>query len=78
MRKSQQEVFAPVAPITIVDNEEAAIKLVNDSQFGLGSSIWTQDLDKAERLSKLLEVGISYCKQCGHFRPEHSFRRSQE
>lgn len=54
MRKSQQEVFAPVAPITIVDNEEEAIKLANDSQFGLGSSIWTQDLDKAERLSKLL------------------------
>jgi succinate-semialdehyde dehydrogenase/glutarate-semialdehyde dehydrogenase/succinyl-CoA reductase len=58
MRISQEEVFGPVAPITIVNNEEEAIKLANDSQFGLGSSIWTQDLDKAERLSKLLDVGI--------------------
>ena len=55
---SQEEVFGPVAPITVVNNEEEAIKLANGSQFGLGSSIWTQDLDKAERLSKLLDVGI--------------------
>jgi succinyl-CoA reductase len=58
MRISQEEVFGPVAPITVVDNEQDAIKLANDSQFGLGGSIWTQDLDKAERLSKLLDVGI--------------------
>ena len=50
--------MVPFAPITVVDNEQDAIKLANISQFGLGSSIWTQDLDKAERLSKLLEVGI--------------------
>jgi len=47
----------PFAPITVVDNEQDAIKLANGSQFGLGSNIWTQDLDKAERLSNL-EVGI--------------------
>jgi len=43
----------PFAPITVVDNEQDAIKLANGSQFGLGSNIWTQDLDKAERLSNL-------------------------
>jgi succinyl-CoA reductase len=58
MRISQEEVFGPVVPITVVDNEQDAIKLANDSQFGLGGSIWIQDLDKAERLSKLLDVGI--------------------
>ena len=58
MRISQEEVFGPVALITVVNNEEEAIKLANGSQFGLGSSIWTQDFDKAERLSKLLDVGI--------------------
>ncbi|HYT43814.1 MAG TPA: aldehyde dehydrogenase family protein [Methylomirabilota bacterium] len=49
--------MVPFAPITVVDNEQDAIKLANGSQFGLGSNIWTQDLDKAERLSNL-EVGI--------------------
>jgi len=47
----------PFAPITVVDNEQDAIKLANGSQFGLGSNIWTQDLDRAERLSNL-EVGV--------------------
>ncbi len=58
MRIAQEETFGPVAPITVVDDEMGAIKLANDSKFGLGASIWTQDLDKAERLSRLIESGI--------------------
>ncbi len=58
MRVVREEVFGPVAPITIVDDEEEAIKLANDSEFGLGASIWTRDLDKAERLSRTLECGM--------------------
>ena len=53
-----EETFGPVAPITAVDDEMEAIKLANNSEFGLGASIWTQDLDKAERLSRLIESGI--------------------
>jgi succinate-semialdehyde dehydrogenase/glutarate-semialdehyde dehydrogenase/succinyl-CoA reductase len=37
---------------------EWAIKLANDTQYGLGASIWTQDLEKAERLSRLVSSGI--------------------
>lgn len=58
MRVSQEEVFGPVAPISIVENEIEAINLANDSKFGLGASIWTQDLDKAENLSRLVQSGI--------------------
>lgn len=58
IRIAQEETFGPVAPITVVDDEMEAIKLANDSQFGLGASIWTQDLDKAEKLSRLIESGI--------------------
>jgi succinate-semialdehyde dehydrogenase/glutarate-semialdehyde dehydrogenase/succinyl-CoA reductase len=54
----QEEVFGPIAPISIVENELEAIKLSNDSKFGLGASIWTQDLDKAEKLSRSVESGI--------------------
>ena len=54
----REEVFGPIAPISIVENELEAIKLSNDSKFGLGASIWTQDLDKAEKLSRSIESGI--------------------
>ena len=58
MRVAHEEVFGPVAPITVVDNEAEAIKLTNDSDYGLGASIWTEDIDKAERLSRAVESGI--------------------
>ncbi|HET7644171.1 MAG TPA: aldehyde dehydrogenase family protein, partial [Nitrososphaeraceae archaeon] len=58
MRIDQEETFGPVAPITIVGDENEAIKYANDSQFGLGASIWTTDLNKAERLPQLIESGI--------------------
>ncbi|MGH9878341.1 MAG: aldehyde dehydrogenase family protein, partial [Nitrososphaerales archaeon] len=58
MRIAQEETFGPVAPITVVEDEMEAVKLANDSEFGLGASIWTQDLDKAERLSRLIESGM--------------------
>jgi succinate-semialdehyde dehydrogenase/glutarate-semialdehyde dehydrogenase/succinyl-CoA reductase len=58
MRVADEETFGPVAPITVVDDEVEAIKIANNSQFGLGASIWTRDLIKAEKLSKLVESGI--------------------
>jgi succinate-semialdehyde dehydrogenase/glutarate-semialdehyde dehydrogenase/succinyl-CoA reductase len=58
MQIAQEEVFGPVAPIIVTDNEVEAIELANDSEYGLGASIWTQDLDKAERLSSSVESGI--------------------
>ncbi len=58
MRIAQEETFGPVAPITIVENESEAIKLANDSEFGLGASIWTKDLAKADKMSRRIESGI--------------------
>jgi len=58
MRMAHEETFGPVAPITVVKDEIQAIELANNSEFGLGASIWTQDLHKAERLSRLVESGI--------------------
>jgi succinate-semialdehyde dehydrogenase/glutarate-semialdehyde dehydrogenase/succinyl-CoA reductase len=58
MRVAQEEVFGPVAPIIIADSEIEALRLANDSQYGLGASIWTEDLDKAERLSRMVWSGI--------------------
>jgi succinate-semialdehyde dehydrogenase/glutarate-semialdehyde dehydrogenase/succinyl-CoA reductase len=58
MRVAQEEVFGPVAPIIIADSEIEALRLANDSQYGLGASIWTEDLDKAEELSRMVRSGI--------------------
>ena len=58
MRIAKEETFGPVAPITIVENESEAIKLANDSEFGLGASIWTKDLAKADKMSRRIESGI--------------------
>ena len=58
MEIAQEEVFGPVAPIIAIDDEKEAIRIANDSKFGLGTSIWTQDLDKAERLSSMVQSGI--------------------
>jgi succinate-semialdehyde dehydrogenase/glutarate-semialdehyde dehydrogenase/succinyl-CoA reductase len=58
MRIANEETFGPVAPITIVENESEAIKLANESEFGLGASIWTKDLAKADKMSRRIESGI--------------------
>lgn len=58
MRIAKEETFGPVAPITIVDSESEAIRLANDTEFGLGASIWTKDLAKAEKMSRRIESGI--------------------
>jgi succinate-semialdehyde dehydrogenase/glutarate-semialdehyde dehydrogenase/succinyl-CoA reductase len=58
MSIAQEEVFGPVAPIIVAGDEVEAIELANDSEYGLGASIWTQDLDKAEKLSSSIDSGI--------------------
>lgn len=58
MRVSREETFGPVAPIMVVEDEAEAIQVANNSDFGLGGSIWTRDLDKAQKLSSELECGI--------------------
>jgi acyl-CoA reductase-like NAD-dependent aldehyde dehydrogenase len=58
MRIAREEVFGPIAPIIVTDDEMNAMKIANDSKYGLGASIWTQDLDKAERMSREIESGI--------------------
>ena len=51
MRIMREEIFGPVLPIVTVDSEEQALEMANDSQFGLGASIWTKDRAKGERMA---------------------------
>jgi len=52
-----EELFGPVATVIKVKNEEEAIFVANDTPFGLGSSLWTSNLDKAKTLAKEIESG---------------------
>ena len=58
MAIASEEVFGPIAPVITVEEERDAIKVANNSKYGLGASIWTQDLEKAEKLSRSIESGI--------------------
>jgi succinate-semialdehyde dehydrogenase/glutarate-semialdehyde dehydrogenase len=53
----REESFGPVAAITRVPDEEAAIEAANDSPYGLGSAIWTQDIERAKKLARKIEAG---------------------
>jgi len=56
----KEELFGPVASIFVVENENEAIALANDTSFGLGASLWTKDRDKALELSKDIQSGSVY------------------
>lgn len=58
MRLYNEETFGPIASIFVVENEKEAINQANESEFGLGGSIWTSDYDKAEKMARALEAGM--------------------
>ncbi len=55
---NQEEIFGPVVTLMPFDNENEALHLANQSQYGLSASVWTSNIDRAMRLSQNLESGI--------------------
>ena len=66
MRIMREEIFGPVLPITVVADEAEALERANDSQFGLGASVWTRDRAKGERIARRIESGMVWIN-------DHSF-----
>jgi len=60
MRIFQEEIFGPVLSVAKAESYEHAIELINDSQYGLSSSIYTQDVNRAFRAMRDIEAGITY------------------
>lgn len=60
---SADEVFGPAAALFRVESEAEAIEVANDHRYGLGASIWTEDLDRGDRLAREVESGLAYVNQ---------------
>ena len=57
-RTNQEEIFGPVVTLTPFDSEEEALLFANSTIYGLSSTIWTKDLNKANRLAQNIQAGI--------------------
>jgi acyl-CoA reductase-like NAD-dependent aldehyde dehydrogenase len=65
----RDETFGPVVGVMPVESDEEAIRLMNNSPYGLSASIWTQDADAAERIGEQLETGTVFMNRCDYLDP---------
>ena len=64
-----QETFGPVVGIMKVKSDQQALQLINDSQYGLTASLWTQDLDRAWELATQIQTGTVFLNRCDYLDP---------
>jgi len=65
----REETFGPVVGIMPVKDDEEAVRLMNDSAYGLTASIWTRDLQAAGRLAARVEAGTVFANRCDYLDP---------
>ena len=69
MEVMNEETFGPVIPVMKVGSDEEAIRLMNDSEFGLTASIWTKDTAQGEELADQVEAGTVFVNRCDYPSP---------
>jgi acyl-CoA reductase-like NAD-dependent aldehyde dehydrogenase len=69
MKVMMEETFGPVVGIMKVSGDDEAIRLMNDSPYGLTASVWTKDMDAAERIGGRIETGTVYMNRCDYLDP---------
>ncbi|MDB4246028.1 aldehyde dehydrogenase family protein [bacterium] len=69
MRVMRHESFGPVVGIMSVRDDDEAIQLMNDSNFGLTASLWTRDLDRAMRVGDAIETGTVFMNRADYLDP---------
>jgi aldehyde dehydrogenase len=71
MRVFQEEIFGPVVSVTTFDTPEQALEIANDTLYGLGSGVWTRDLNVAYRFGRGIKAGRVWTN-CYHAYPAHA------
>ena len=66
---AQEESFGPVIALMPVRDDAEAIRLMNDSAYGLTASIWTQDVDRAVQVGAQIETGTFFLNRCDYLDP---------
>ncbi|KAL9109526.1 MAG: hypothetical protein Q9227_005861 [Pyrenula ochraceoflavens] len=66
----KDETFGPVMPVVKVKSDDEAIKLMNDSEFGLTASIWTKDIEQGERIASKVEAGTVFVNRADFPSPD--------
>ena len=69
MKVMSEETFGPVVGIQAVKSDEEAVRLMNDSRYGLTASIWTKDADAALRIGDRVDTGTWYMNRCDYLDP---------
>jgi acyl-CoA reductase-like NAD-dependent aldehyde dehydrogenase len=65
----REETFGPAVGLMKVSSDEEALRLMNDSDFGLTASIFSKDIDAAERIADRLETGTVFLNRCDYLDP---------
>ncbi|PHH73675.1 hypothetical protein CDD80_3636 [Ophiocordyceps camponoti-rufipedis] len=65
-----EETFGPVIPVMKVQDDDEAIRLMNDSEFGLTASIWTRDTTRGAQLAEEVEAGTVFVNRCDYPSPD--------
>ncbi len=73
MEVVQKEQFGPVLPILSFSHVDEVIKTTNQSEFGLGASVWTKNLQKAEKIAEQIEAGTVWINSHADLSPEAAF-----
>ena len=71
MRIFQEEIFGPVVSVTKFKDEAEALKIANDTLYGLGAAVWTRNGNIAHRMGRAIQAGIVWTN-CYHAYPAHS------
>ena len=68
-----EEFFGPVAQVYVVKNDDEVVKLANDSHYGLGGAIFSQNIERAKGLASRIETGMVYINSLTDTAPELPF-----
>lgn len=70
----REETFGPIIPVAKVIDDNEAVQLMNDSDYGLTASVWTQDIDRGQQIADLLQAGTVFVNRCDYPSPVSSLR----